>query len=169
MIPRRGTAGPARRSVPAVRGTAWRTGGATARFAARCVPAAAAGVVSPAVMRPVPAASALCRERREVQVSAPRRQRVAPVCVGTARTWRTPDSELVGGAFWPFGVGPFPLAPFPCPFPSPLAFMEAFGIGQRCRPSHHQCGLGRGRIEMSRLSRPSSMHRPTPSAVERYR
>lgn len=53
-----------------------------------------------------------------------------------------PDDGLLRGAFWPFRVGPFPLAPFPCPFPTLWPLRKTLGIGQRLLPHHNQCGLG---------------------------
>ena len=52
-----------------------------------------------------------------------------------------PDDGLLRGAFWPFRVGPFPLTPFPCPFPTLWPLRNPLGIGQRILPNHNQCGL----------------------------
>ena len=122
---RPGTAGPARRSAPVGRGRAWRTAGARAMCAARCVPAVSADAAWPAAMRPTPAASTLSEFRwRRWAVC---RRWVAPVCAGTARAWRTPDDGLLGAPFGLFRIGPFPLAPFLCPFPALWPLSEAFG------------------------------------------
>ena len=66
----------------------------------------------------------------------------ASVCE-TARAWRTSDEGLLRGAFWPFRVGPFPLVPFPCPFPALWPLRKPLGIGPQLRQRHDECGMGR--------------------------
>lgn len=50
-----------------------------------------------------------------------------------------------GEAFGLFRIGPFPLAPFLCPFPNLLAFRKPLGIGVSVIERHDQCGTGQSR------------------------
>lgn len=98
---RQGKPGPARHNVPAAHGTARRTACARARCAARCVPAASAGAVSPAAMRPIPARSALSGGRW--WVLAMERQRPQAVSAGTERAYGFPGGWPSGRPFRLFG------------------------------------------------------------------
>ena len=98
---RQGKPEPARHNVPAARGTARRTACARARCAARCVPAASAGAVSPAAMRPIPARSALSGDRW--WVLAMERQRPEAVSAGTERACGCPGGWPSGRPFRLFG------------------------------------------------------------------
>src|SRR5690606_4799355 len=44
-----------------------------------------------------------------------------------------------------FKVGPFPLTPFPCPFPALWPLWKPLGIWPLLRGRHDQCGMGQSR------------------------
>lgn len=123
-LPRRETAEPVRRSVPAERGRAWRTVAGRARCAARCASAVSGASAWPAVPPPTAGRVSSLDASAGPDADVPadggaflRRNSVSMMMI----------PEVMAGrqAFLPFRVGPFPL---PLPLPLPSSFLLAGAV-----------------------------------------